>query len=42
VINALAASLIGAGGSVVGGIVGGWLAIMAARGQWKRYRADVR
>ena len=34
--------MIGAGGSVVGGIVGGWFAIMAVRGQWKRDRADAR
>jgi hypothetical protein len=42
VISALAAALIGAGGSVVGGIVGGWFAIIAARGQWRRDRADAR
>jgi hypothetical protein len=34
--------MIGAIGSVVGGIVVGWFTIMAARGQWKRDRADAR
>lgn len=38
----LEATLIGAGGSVVGGIVGGWFALVAARNQWKRDRADSR
>jgi hypothetical protein len=42
VINALAAALIGVGGSVVGAAIGGWFGIMAARGQWKRDRADAR
>jgi hypothetical protein len=42
VISALAAALIGAGGSVVGGIVGGWLALVAVRSQWRRDRADAR
>ncbi len=41
-ISALAAALIGAGGSVVGGIVVGWFTVMAARAQWKRDRADTR
>ena len=35
----MAAALIGAGGSVVGGVVGGGFALLAARGQWKRDRA---
>jgi hypothetical protein len=34
----LAAALIGAGGSLVGGIVGGWFALLASRGQAKRDR----
>jgi hypothetical protein len=38
----LAAALIGAGGSLVGGVAGGWFAILAARGQWRRDRADAR
>jgi hypothetical protein len=42
VISALAAALIGAGGSVIGGIVGGGFAILAVRGQWKRDRANNR
>jgi hypothetical protein len=42
VTSVLAAALIGGGGSVVGGIIGGWLAIAAVRGQWKRDRADAR
>jgi hypothetical protein len=42
VTSALATALIGADGSVVGGIVGGWLAIVAVRGQWKRDRASGR
>jgi hypothetical protein len=32
----LAAALIGAVGSVIGGLVGGWLAISATRRQWER------
>lgn len=38
----MAAALIGVGGSVVGAAIGGWFAIMATRGQWKRDRADAR
>lgn len=41
-ISALGAALTGAGGSVVGGIVGGGFAILAARSQWKRDRAAAR
>src|SRR5215469_14372419 len=33
---------IGAGGSVVGGIVGGWFAIRATHRQWQRDRDDAR
>lgn len=40
--SALEAALIGDGGSVVGGIVGGWFAIVAVRSQWKRDRASIR
>lgn len=36
------AAAIGAGGSVIGGIVGGWLTMVATRRQWKRDRADAR
>lgn len=41
-ISALAAALIGVGGSLVGGIVGGWFALLAARGQAKRDRETAR
>jgi hypothetical protein len=34
--SVLTASLLGAGGSVVGGFVGGWMALTASRGQSKR------
>ena len=36
------AALIGAVGSIVGGAVGGWLAILAARRQWERDQATSR
>jgi hypothetical protein len=42
VTSVLEAALIGAGGSVVGGIIGGWFALLAVRSQWKRDRADAR
>lgn len=40
VISAFEAAMIGAIGSVVGGIVVGWFTVAAARSQWKRDRAD--
>jgi len=42
VVSAFEAAMIGAIGSVVGGVVVGWFTIVAARGQWKRDRADAR
>jgi hypothetical protein len=36
----LYAALLGVGGSVLGGIVGGWYAVRAGHNQWKRDRAD--
>lgn len=37
--SVLAAALIGAGGSLVGGLVGGWFALVAVRSQWNRERS---
>jgi hypothetical protein len=36
----LYAALLGVGGSVLGGIVGGWYALRAGHNQWQRDRAD--
>jgi len=42
VTSVLEAALIGGGGSVVGGLVGGWFALLAVRNQWRRDRAEAR
>jgi hypothetical protein len=39
---AVIAALIGAGGAIVGGLVGGWFALLAAHRQWSRDREDRR
>ena len=40
--SVVVAALIGVGGSVLGGLVGGWFALSASSRQWRRDRADRR
>jgi hypothetical protein len=42
VLDWLFAAFIGAGGSVIGGLVGGWFALRAGHRQWQRDREDAR